>query len=132
MDYAARLRSLGCESPDEPPDCDIEAIESAIGVTLPKPYRDFLTACGGWWRDIVCPCREPTPFGRRALIIEFHTAAEVADLLDSMITPREEFRQRNSARGHASDPPDSVGTGMFHSRAGDGFLVQLWSRSASG
>jgi hypothetical protein len=88
MDYPARLRELGCEPPSEPPRRTIEAIESAIGVPLPKPYREFLADCGGWWQDILCPCLEPTPFGEEHAITGFHDPGEVYDLLDSMITPR--------------------------------------------
>lgn len=87
MDYPARLRELGCEPPPEPPDCDLDSIEAAIGVPLPSSYRRFLAECGGWNRDILCASQEPTPFGEH-IITGFHDAAEVRNLLDSMITPR--------------------------------------------
>jgi hypothetical protein len=87
MNYPTRLRELGCEPPSEPPACEIEAIEAAIGVSLPEPYRGFLAECGGWWRDICCPCQEPTPFGEH-VITGFHDATTVRELLNSMITPR--------------------------------------------
>lgn len=88
MDYPTRLRDLGCMPPDTPPECDIRKIEEAIGVSLPQPYREFLANCGGWWRDISCPCQEPTPFGENHVITGFHDAAELHSLLTSMITPR--------------------------------------------
>lgn len=87
MDYSERLRQLGCEAPAESPKGDTKTIEMAIWVSLPEPYRKFLAECGGWWKDICCPCQEPTPFGEH-VITGFHDAAEVLGLVDSMITPR--------------------------------------------
>jgi hypothetical protein len=87
VDYVARLRELGCDPPSEHPDCDIEALEAEIGVSLPARYREFLSKCGGWWHDVCCPCREPTPFDEH-VITGFHDAGEVRGLLDSMIIPR--------------------------------------------
>jgi hypothetical protein len=88
MNYSKRLRDLGCEPPPETPDCDIEAIERAVGVPLRRAYRDFLSECGGWWHDILCPVEEPTPFGEDHWITSFHDAGEVEGLLNSMIAPR--------------------------------------------
>ncbi len=88
MDYLKRLRELGCLPPDNPVDSDMEAVEAGIGVSLPAEYREFLARCGGWWGDIICPCREPAPFGDSFWNSGFHGAGEVRSLLDSMITPR--------------------------------------------
>lgn len=88
MDYATRLRELGCEPGSESADSDIGALELELGVTLPSEYRGFLVACGDWWGDVACPCREPTPFGTKHWVNGFHDAGEVSGLLDSMITPR--------------------------------------------
>jgi hypothetical protein len=88
MDYAARLRELGFHPPEEPARGDVAAIEEAIGVAIPAPYRRFLAECGGWCGDRLCPCDEPTPFGEEHWLREFHDAAGVHGLLDSMITPR--------------------------------------------
>ena len=63
------------------PECDVEAIETAIGVSLPTAYREFLVECGGWYREVECPFLEPTPFGEKHVIAEFHDAAEVRGLL---------------------------------------------------
>lgn len=87
MDYESRLRELGSRPAGQGTPADIAAIESDIGVALPEPYRMFLNCCGGWWGDILCPAREPTPFGEHNLS-GFHDAAEVRGYLDSNITPR--------------------------------------------
>lgn len=87
MDYATRLRHLGCEPPEEPVECDIDALEAEVGVALPASYRRFLKICGGWWGDLSCPSQEPTPFGDHWLN-GFHDVSEVRNLLDSLITPR--------------------------------------------
>jgi hypothetical protein len=87
MDYRARLTELGLE-PWKPHQGVIDEIEERIGVPLPAEYRRFLGECGGWWGDIFCPCQEATPFGEEHGIAGFQDSAEVRDLLDSMITPR--------------------------------------------
>lgn len=88
MNYPARLKLLGCKPPAEFPVCDLDSIESRVGVRLPESYREFLRVCGGWWRDIRCPCREPTPFGENHVVTGFYDAGEVAISLDSFIVPR--------------------------------------------
>src|SRR5262245_62140832 len=88
MDYPKRLTELGCRPGSEAPDRDVQTIEASIGVRLPAKYRAFLLECGGWWGDILCPCREPTPFGDTHWISGFHDARDVRALLDSTITPR--------------------------------------------
>lgn len=88
MDYITRLKELGCKPPASQHAQDIEGIEREIGTRLPEGYRAFLAQCGGWWAEIDCACQEPTPFGDRHWINDFHNAREVRRLLDSMITPR--------------------------------------------
>jgi len=88
MNYPARLKSLGCEPPAEFPACDIDVIESRVGVRLPESYREFLRVCGGWWRDILCPCGESTPFGEEHVVTGFYDAAEVANSLECPFVPR--------------------------------------------
>lgn len=88
MNYPAKLKSLGCKPPAELPACDIDSIESRLGVRLPESYREFLRVCGGWWQDILCPCREPTPFGEEHVVTGFHDAAEVDGALDLLFVPR--------------------------------------------
>lgn len=57
-------------------------------MPLPPSYRAFLRTCGGWCGDLLCPCREPTPFGSEHWLNGFHDAGEVRGLLHSLITPR--------------------------------------------
>lgn len=88
VDYAARLRMLGCRPTSKSVAGDIEALENCIGVTLPASYRQFLASCGGWCGNLLCPCREPTPFGHDHWLSGFHDAGEIQEILTSMIVPR--------------------------------------------
>ncbi|ADG68284.1 hypothetical protein Plim_2458 [Planctopirus limnophila DSM 3776] len=66
----------------------IANLETAIGVTLPSAYRDFLlTDGGGYLRDGLAKCTSPTPFGEHNITV-LHSIDDVLGLLDSTITPR--------------------------------------------
>jgi hypothetical protein len=66
----------------------IARLESLIGVPLPTDYREFLMASGGGYvRDGLAQCTEPTPFGKHN-IGELHGVGEVINFLDSNVTPR--------------------------------------------
>jgi tetratricopeptide (TPR) repeat protein len=81
------IAELGCSPPTQAVDCDVEAVERAVGVRLPDGYRKFLERFGGWWGDLVCACQEPTPFGQDHCIAGFCDAGGVLNLLESRVTP---------------------------------------------
>jgi hypothetical protein len=65
----------------------IAQLEVLIGVQLPSDYRQFLVTIGGGHLDGWADCTVPTPFGAHG-ITTVHTVAQVIDLLDSAVTPR--------------------------------------------
>ena len=62
--------------------------EGLIGVSLPSDYCQFLLTVGSGYLDAWADCTVPTPFGRQHGMTTLHSVAEVIDLLDSTITPR--------------------------------------------
>jgi tetratricopeptide (TPR) repeat protein len=85
--YIETLRNLKCRSPSGLVNRDVKAVEESIGTALPAQYRQFLATCGGWWGDLVCACREPTPFGSDHWLSGFHDAAQILGNL-SLLAPR--------------------------------------------
>ena len=66
----------------------VEHLESLIGVRLPGDYRTFLlNVDSGDLGDALANCTQPTPFGEH-IMAELFSAANVEDLLDSTVTPR--------------------------------------------
>ena len=91
MDYHLRLVELGFDPQPTKPlatEADASRIEERVGVGLPPDYRRFLLSVGENWGCGELPFRETTPRGEDHEIMCFHSAGEVEDLLDSMITPR--------------------------------------------
>lgn len=69
-------------------EAEVSAVESQLGVRLPDVYRNFLLVTGGGYlRDGLAVCDEPTPFGKMN-IVELYPIDGIERLLDSAITPR--------------------------------------------
>jgi hypothetical protein len=54
---------------------------------LAGDYREFLLIFGGGYLDAYAPCLGPSPIGE-CTVTRLHSAAEVIELLGSLVTPR--------------------------------------------
>lgn len=87
MDVGDHLRRLGFKSdgPDSP--AEVERLEALVGARLASDYRQFLLIYGGGYLDAYAPCVGPSPI-KECSVTRLHSATEVVELLDSLVTPR--------------------------------------------
>lgn len=78
-----------------PSEEQVQALEDAIGSSLPEDYRAFLLKYGGTFLDFEAPVQEPSPFGSTFSQTGFHSlysdpdeSGDIRGYLSSQIVPR--------------------------------------------
>lgn len=71
--FATKLADLGFKLPKwhiPSSEALVREFEERFSLNLPSDYRSFLVRFGGFWAGdgASCPCQEPTPCGKSALI----------------------------------------------------------------
>jgi hypothetical protein len=67
--------------------CDVLALEAAIGTSIPDEFRRFLLLGADYRGCIWCPTSTPSPFGDHGLC-SFDSARDILGVIDSFMTPR--------------------------------------------
>jgi len=88
MSAGDHLRGLSYSSDGPDSLAEVERLEQLAGTTLPGDYREFLLTFGGGYLDAFSPCKGLTPIGDSCSVTRLHSCAEVIQLLDSRVTPR--------------------------------------------
>lgn len=87
MDVGDHLRRLRFKSDGRDSPAEVERLEELVGARLASDYRQFLLTFGGGDLNAFAPCVGPSPI-KECSVTRLHSAAEVVELLDSLVTPR--------------------------------------------